>query len=81
MVVAYGVDYNAEGALKAIPSPLFLDALEDAVGLSRQDYKAITESNRLFTKRGIYYRFNPLGKAEWHGDPGAYGGVLRPALI
>ena len=76
-----GVDYNAQPALKAIPAPLFLDVLEDAVSLMQANsYEAVTEINRIFGKRGIYYRFNPMGKAEWHGDEGAYGSVLRPAL-
>ena len=76
-----GVDYNAEPALKAIPASLFLDALEDAVALTEYNsYKAITEINRIFSKRGIYYRFDPVGQAEWQGDPGTYTGILRPAI-
>ena len=76
-----GVDYDAEPALKVIPAPMFLDVLEDAVDHSDgYTYKAIAEINRLFAKRGIYYRFNSSGQAVWQGDPGAYIGVLKPAL-
>jgi hypothetical protein len=81
MAFVAGVNYNAEPALKVIPAPLFLDVLEDAVGLvSYSHYAAVTEINRLFSKRGIYYRFTPAGQAEWHGDEGAHESILRPAL-
>jgi hypothetical protein len=78
---APGVDYNAESALKAVPAPIFLDVLEDAVRLAEfNDYKAIEEINRLFARRGIYFHFTDNGHAEWQGDPGSYGAILQPAL-
>jgi hypothetical protein len=36
--------------------------------------------NDLFAARRIAYRFNEDGRAEWHGDEGAYDEVIRPAL-
>jgi hypothetical protein len=76
-----------------VPAPLFLDALEIGVELAGKEYTkhdefvyeshdhaAIEEINRIFTVRGINYRFTPLGKAEWHGDEQAYQQVIAPAL-
>jgi hypothetical protein len=34
----------------------------------------------LFEKRGINYRLDSYGRAEWHGDPSAYQNVVVPAL-
>jgi hypothetical protein len=80
-------------ALSTIPAPLFLDALEIAVELlggrprvyediiEYDDGRAVEEINRLFTVRGINYRFREDGKAEWHGDEGTYAQVVAPALI
>lgn len=77
-----GHDYNAEPALRALPTPQFLDVLELSVASARYNsHEAIREINRLFSKRGIYYRFSERsGLAEWHGDQGAYTTVVRPAL-
>jgi hypothetical protein len=74
------LDYSAETALWAIRVPLFLDVLEDAVRMAEYWMPAIEEINRLFAKRGIYYRFGDTGQAEWHGDRGAHETILRPAL-
>jgi hypothetical protein len=40
----------------------------------------IEHLNNLFRTRRIDYRFTEEGKAEWHGDEGAYHEVIRPAL-
>lgn len=76
-----GHDYNAEPALLALPTAMFLDVLELAVAsASHRGYLVTEEINRLFTKRGIYFRFSNHGLAEWHGDEGAHSAVVRPAL-
>jgi hypothetical protein len=36
--------------------------------------------NQLFAGRHIDYHFSQDGRAEWHGDEGAYREVIRPAL-
>jgi hypothetical protein len=36
--------------------------------------------NELFAARGIGYRFDENGRAQWYGDAGAYVEVVRPAL-
>ena len=36
--------------------------------------------NGLFARRQINYRFTEDGRAEWHGDEGAYRQIIRPAL-
>jgi hypothetical protein len=89
-------DRYALPGLTSVPAPLFLDALEIAVQLLRRrgrtysdgvtdyveydDQAAIAEINRLFTLRGIQYRFREDGTAEWHGDEGAFQEVVVPAL-
>jgi hypothetical protein len=82
MVFAGGHDYNAEPALRALPTPQFLDVLELAVASARYNsHEAVEEINRLFSKRGIYYRFSERsGLAEWHGDQGVRRSVVRPAI-
>jgi hypothetical protein len=86
----------AQPALDTIPAPLFLDALEIGVDQLRtrprtwsngtldcvecDDRSAVEEINRLFGVRGINYRFDESGKAEWHGDEGAFGEIVAPAL-
>lgn len=82
MVFVPGHDYSAEPALRALPAPQFLDVLELAIASTRSDsYKAIKEVNRLFAKRGVYYRFSDgSGLAEWHGDQSLYSTVVRPAI-
>lgn len=78
------VDQEAEPALRAIPAPLFLDVVEIAYRLIQYETSGgdlfVDEVNRLFAKHGVYYRLDALGRAQWHGDPGAYEMVLRPAL-
>jgi hypothetical protein len=83
-VAVSGVDYSAEPALMAVPAPFFLDALELAVGAEsghsfRYDDASLREINRVFSVRGVSFRFTSAG-AEWHGDEGAYEEVIRPAL-
>ena len=78
-----------------MPEPLYLDYLEEAIatyGRGLDDdllYYDIVQDpiltpvrylNELFAGRGIDYRFNGEGRAEWHGDEGAYHEVIRPAL-
>jgi hypothetical protein len=79
-----------------LPAPLYLDYVEMAVemyveGNSVMDplYVEYVEHplaapvrylNELFALRRIDYRFDENGKAEWHGDEGAYHDVIRPAL-
>lgn len=79
-----------------MPEPLYLDYLEEAVGKYADDrmyvepeYAGYAEDpyvapvrylNDLFASRRIDYRFNADGRAEWHGDEGAYVEVVRPAL-
>jgi hypothetical protein len=87
------LDMVARPILQNIPAPLFLDSLEHAIELLNTKHfqvdddvydthgvAAIEQINRLFEKRGIYYRFTPEGKAEWHGDPEAYEQLVAPAL-
>jgi hypothetical protein len=80
MTAMPGVDYNAEPALKAIPPALFLDVLEYALQNSYAYLQGIEEINRIFSKRGVFYRFNYSREAEWHGDQGLHEALLRPAL-
>lgn len=76
-----GVDYNAEPALMVLPAPLFLDVEEDGAELSEHSlWRVVEEANRLFSKRGIHYRLNDYGQAEWHGDQATYEAVVLPAL-
>lgn len=76
-----GTDYNAEPALRALPAQQFLDVLEMvAQQAGYESYLPIEEINRLFKKRGIYYRFADDGTAQWYGDESAYVTVVRPAL-
>jgi hypothetical protein len=71
----------AEPLLLALPTPFFLDFLEHAVAASRlQKAAAITEINRCFELRGVWFRFEWTGLAVWHGDPGTYEQVLVPAI-
>ena len=42
--------------------------------------QAVGHLNGLFARRGINYRFDDGGRAEWHGDEGAYREVIAPAL-
>jgi hypothetical protein len=44
------------------------------------DTPAIKEINRIFTLRGIHYRFDTDAQAQWHGDEGAFQTVVAPAL-
>jgi hypothetical protein len=90
-------DRYAVPALKTIPAPLFLDALEIAIEILRKrprewpsgmlsdvafdDAGAISEFNRLFGLRGIHYQFDAQGKAQWTGDPGTRAVVVEPALV
>ena len=76
------INSDAEPALLAIPAGLFLDVLESGVSTlgGAMQYSAVNEINRVFTKRGVTYRFGFNGRAEWHGDQGAYEQLLRPAL-
>jgi hypothetical protein len=89
-------DRYAIPALTTIPAPLFLDALEIAVDLLKRrgrvssdgsidyiDFKneaAVDEINRIFSVRGISYRFDGEGLAQWHGDEGGFKEVISPAL-
>ncbi|HZR96734.1 MAG TPA: hypothetical protein VFA56_13640 [Gaiellaceae bacterium] len=41
---------------------------------------ALDYLNKLFETRRVSYRFNAEGRAEWHGDQGAYEEIVRPAL-
>ena len=77
-----GYDYEADPALGALPTPQFLDVLELAVASADyQRYQAVQEINRLFSKRGVNYRFDESsGLAEWHGDQSLHAAVVRPAL-
>jgi len=86
-----GSDNHALPSLRGVPTPLFLDALEHAIELvgdtpaGQSQYGgyvsvATSHINNLFAKRGIHYRFNEEGKAEWHGDAGTYAQVIAPAL-
>jgi hypothetical protein len=79
-----------------VPAPLYLDYLEIAIEKYARDrafvqaeYADIVEDsriapvgylNQLFATRRIDYRFDENGRARWHGDEGAYGEILRPAL-
>lgn len=79
-----------------MPVPLYLDYVEIAIDTYAQDraiveadYVEFTEDpyalpvrylNDLFARRGIQYRFAADGRAEWHGDEGAYREVVAPAL-
>jgi len=76
-----GVNYEAEPALRALPTPQFLDVLEMAAVQRRYEPSPLVdEINRLFARRGVNYRFSPAGQAEWHGDAGAFSAVVTPAL-
>jgi hypothetical protein len=79
-----------------VPTPLYLDYLELAIEkyardrvLVQVDYVEFIDDplvapvqylNDLFATRRIHYRFDENGRARWHGDEGAYGEVIRPAL-
>jgi hypothetical protein len=79
-----------------VPAPLYLDYLELALekyardrALVEIDYADVLEDplvapvrylNDLFATRRIDYRFDENGRARWHGDEGAYGEIIRPAL-
>ncbi|HJQ52087.1 MAG TPA: hypothetical protein VJ838_16435, partial [Gaiellaceae bacterium] len=83
MVAAGGVNYDAEPALKALPAPWFVNALEYALafgGYGGVNFDGVKEINRVFQKVGASYRFGFDGQAQWHGDPGVYEQVLNPAL-
>jgi hypothetical protein len=79
-----------------VPAPLYLDYLEFAIekyardrALVQVEYVDVIEDtrsapvgylNELFATRRIDYRFDENGRARWHGDEGAYGEIIRPAL-
>jgi hypothetical protein len=79
-----------------VPEPLYLDYLELAIEAYANDREFVPVEafvgfrdpyeepvrylNDLFAVRRIDYRFDERGRAEWHGDEGAYHEVLRPAL-
>jgi hypothetical protein len=82
-------------AARHVPAALFLDYLEHAVDQYATDrattlpgapyiegpYDApVRYINDLFAARGIVYRLDEQGRAEWHGDEGAYDEIVRPAL-
>jgi hypothetical protein len=88
---SYGSDQDSVSLLRGIPTPLFLDALEHALELLRRVSSGewevggfvpvgINHINEVFEKRGIHYRFNEEGRAEWHGDAGTYQHVIAPTL-
>jgi hypothetical protein len=79
-----------------VPAPLYLDYVELAIERYARDraiveaqYADIIEDsrivpvdylNQLFATRRIDYRFDENGRAQWHGDEGAYVEIIRPAL-
>jgi hypothetical protein len=79
-----------------VPAPLYLDYLELAIekyardrALVQVEYVDVIDDlrsapvgylNELFATRRIDYRFDENGRAQWHGDEGAYGEIIRPAL-
>ena len=83
MSAVAGVNYLAEPALLAIPEALFLDAVEYGFephhGYAGHD-RATGEINALLEPRGIYFRFDRSGHAQWVGDPGTYETIVAPAL-
>jgi hypothetical protein len=86
----------AGAVYRHVPAPLYLDYLELAIekyardrALVEIEYADIIEDpfvapvrylNELFATRRIEYRFDETGRARWHGDEGAYGEIIRPAL-
>lgn len=74
------LDYLEEAIAKHVRDrsfvvdPSYLDYVEDP------RVAPVRYLNELFARRGIDYRFNEDGRAEWHGDEGAYTEVVRPAL-
>lgn len=79
----------------AMPEPLYLSYVEDAIAILRQIRAEIAEEllgdvvtvadavdylNGLFVTRGLSYRFTADGYAEWHGDAGVHAEVIAPAL-
>jgi hypothetical protein len=78
------------------PTALYLDYVEEAVAryvesfgfddVIYSDYvqppvvTAARHVNEVFEARGIVYRLDEHGLAQWHGDEGAYREVVRPAL-
>ncbi len=84
MVFAPGVNYDAQPALSAIPAPLFLDVIEDALARGsywREIEEASAEINRLFEHRRVFYRVSGETRlVEWNGDRPAHEVVIRPAL-
>ncbi len=68
--------------LQAIPAPMFLDVIEDLIDVARDSstYSIIQDVNRLFTRRGIVYRINDYGRAEWVDEPEIRAGIVQPAL-
>lgn len=82
-IAARGVNYLAQPALIAVPEALFLDAIEygfEAHGGYGGGHPRTDEINQLFERRGIYFRFDRRGRAEWVGDPGVSAVVTQPAL-
>jgi hypothetical protein len=76
-------DDLSEPALLALPEALFLDALEygfKSHGGYGGGHPATNEINELLKRRGIYFRFDRWGHADWVGDPGAWEAVTEPAL-
>jgi len=79
-----------------VPAPLYLDYVELAVEKYAGDRAIVQEEyvdyiddptvapleylNGLLAARRIDYRFNEQGRAEWHGDEGAYFETIHPAL-
>jgi hypothetical protein len=79
-----------------VPAPLYLDYLELAIekyardrAIVEAEHADIIEDsriapvdylNQLFATRRIDYRFDENGRAQWHGDEGAYVEIIRPAL-
>ena len=84
MIMAPGINYDAEPALLAIPSALYLDVLEYALrwfgNQGVVDMGSVNEINRIFSKRGVSYQFSYSGQADWNGDPAAYQEIVKPAL-
>ena len=79
-----------------VPAPFYLTYLEIAIekyardrAIVQAEYVDVIEDsriapigylNQLFATRRIDYRFDESGRAQWHGDEGAYGEIIRPAL-
>ncbi len=79
-----------------VPAALYLDYLEEAIAKYARDRAIVEVEyadgdedpfiapvryvNGVFAARRIAYRFDDNGRAQWHGDAGAYAEVVRPAL-